>query len=120
MSQTSNFLGWVELQTLSRVQTNAENMVFIPNQSSPTYDVVVAETLVRAQKVAEDCGKRTISAIFLAIAKKAMQIQSSEKPKYNYVFINLGAFHIELEFFSSAWERFVWKYIVFKDTQMQI
>ena len=67
------------------------------NQSS-TSDAVVVETLHRAQ-VAEEGGKEAISVTYdLAIAKKAMQIQSSEKTKYNNVFVNLGAFHIELAF----------------------
>ena len=59
-----------------------------------------AETLARAQKVADECGKRPTSVTYdLAIAKNAMQIQSSEKPKYDNTFVNLGAFHIELELF---------------------
>ena len=40
------------------------------NQLS-TSDVVVAETLARTQKVAEECGKTTISVTYdLVIAKK--------------------------------------------------
>ena len=71
-----------------------------PINESPTSDAVVAETLATAQKVAEECGKRTISVNYdLAIAKKAMQIQSSEEPKYNNVFVNLDEFHIKLAFF---------------------
>ena len=71
-----------------------------PVNQSPTPDAVVAETLARAQKVAEECGKRTASVTYdLAIAKKAMQIQSSEKPKHNNVFVNLGASHIGLAIF---------------------
>ena len=30
----------------------------------------------------------------------ALQIQGAEKPKYDNVFVNLGAFHIEMAFFS--------------------
>ena len=42
------------------------------NQLS-TFDAVVAETLARAQKIAEECGKRTVSLTYdLAVAKKAM------------------------------------------------
>ena len=50
-----------------------------PNQSIPTSDAVLPETLARAQKVAQECGKRTILVTYdLAIAKKAIQIPSSE------------------------------------------
>ena len=35
MLLANTFMGWVELQTLSRVKTNAENMVFIPQSVNP-------------------------------------------------------------------------------------
>ena len=60
--------------------------IYIPINQSPTSDAVVAETLARTQNVAEECGKRTISFTYdLAIAKKAMQIRSSQKPKCSNV-----------------------------------
>ena len=71
-----------------------------PINQSPTSDSVVAETLNRAQKVAIECGKESVAVTYdLAIAKKAMQIQSTENPIYDNVFINLGRFHIEMSFF---------------------
>ena len=36
----------------------------------------------------------------LAIAKIALKIQATESPKYD-VFVNLGALHIEMAFFSA-------------------
>ena len=70
-----------------------------PINQSPTSDSVVAETLNIAQKVAIECEKESVAVTYeLAIAKKAMQIQSTEKPKYDNV-INLGGFHIEMSFF---------------------
>ena len=46
---------------------------------SPTSVAVVAETLKRAQIIAEECRKKTISVTFdLAIAKIALQLQAEE------------------------------------------
>ena len=68
---------------------------------SPTSISVVAETLKRSQKVAEECNENSISVIYdLAIAKVAMQLQAEEKPTYDNVFIHLGPFHITCAFFS--------------------
>ena len=67
---------------------------------SPTSTSVVAETLKRSQKVAEECNKYNISVTYdLAIAKVAMQLQAEEKPTYDNVFIHLGPFHITSAFF---------------------
>lgn len=38
----------------------------------------------------------------LAIAKMAMQIQEKEKPKFDKIFVNLGAFHIEMAFYKAV------------------
>ena len=63
---------------------------------------VVAETLKRSQKVAEECNKYNISVTYdLEIAKVAMQLQAEEKPTYNNVFIHLGPSHITCAFFYS-------------------
>ena len=72
---------------------------------SPTSTSVVAETLKRSQKVAEECNKYNISVTYdLAIAKVAMQLQAEEKPTYDNVFIHLGPFHITCAFFFYAWK----------------
>ena len=68
---------------------------------SPTSISVVAETLKRSQKVAEECNKKSISVTYdLVIAKVAMQLQAEEMPTYDNVFIHLGPFHITCAFFS--------------------
>ena len=72
---------------------------------SPTSTSVVAETLKRSQKVAEECSKYNISVTYdLAIAKVAMILQAEEKPTYDNVFIHLGFFHITCAFFFYAWK----------------
>ena len=68
---------------------------------SPTSISVIAETLKRSQKVAEEYSKNSVSVTYdLAIAKVAMQLQAEEKPTYDNVFIHLGPFHITCAFFS--------------------
>ena len=37
----------------------------------------------------------------LAIAKLAMQIQHNEKPEFDNVFVNLGAFHMQMAYFKA-------------------
>ena len=63
----------------------------------PTRLDVIVETLKISQKVAIECGERYIVIVVhydLAIAKPAMQIQFTESPKYDNVFISFGPFHI--------------------------
>ena len=56
----------------------------------------------RSLIVAMEAGKTSIAVTYdLAIAKVAKQIQSQESPKYDQLFINIGAFHIELAFFKA-------------------
>lgn len=51
-------------------------------------------TLIMANEIAKKCGQEKNLVIYdLAIAKMAMQIQEKEKPKFENIFINLGAFH---------------------------
>jgi len=68
----------------------------------PTRLDVVAETLKKSQKVAEECKQKYIVVHYdLAIAKPAKQIQSTESPVYDNVFICFGPFHIQLAYFAS-------------------
>lgn len=69
---------------------------------SPTSYSVVHETLVCAQKIAKECNQPQIIVSYdLAIAKMAMQIKMTETPKFDNIFINLGAFHIQMAFFKA-------------------
>lgn len=74
---------------------------YLPNLNmSPTSDSVVKKTLEIAQKIAEECDQKNIIVIYdLAIAAKAYKIQSDLSPKFDNLFINLGAFHTEISFF---------------------
>ncbi len=56
----------------------------------------------RSQKVAEECGDSCAVVTYdLAVAKLAMQIQSEDSPKYDNVFVCLGAFHICMAYFAA-------------------
>ncbi|KAG5887454.1 hypothetical protein JTB14_017310 [Gonioctena quinquepunctata] len=73
-----------------------------PINSSPTSYAIVNETLVMANEIAEKCQQEQIIVTYdLAIAKMAMKIQEKEKPKFDKVFVNLGAFHMEMAFFKA-------------------
>lgn len=57
----------------------------------------------RSLSIAEECGQQYISVTYdLAITKIALSIQALEKPKFNRLFIQLGAFHIQLSFFKAV------------------
>lgn len=74
-----------------------------PINSSPTSYAVVNETLIIAKEIAEKCQQAEIIVTYdLAIAKMAMQIQEKEKPKYDNIFVNLGAFHTIAAFFKAV------------------
>ena len=73
-----------------------------PKNNSPTSYFVVNETLRMAKEIAEKCQNEIIIVTYdLAIAKMAMQIHESDKPKFDNIFINLGAFHMEIALFKA-------------------
>ena len=96
-----SWIGWNSLVTPTPEQIH--QVWYLPQISlSPTQHSVVAETMNRSLIVAVEAGKTSIAVTYdLAIAKVAMQIQSQESPKYDQLFINLGAFHIESAFFKA-------------------
>ncbi|XP_031341089.1 uncharacterized protein LOC116169200 [Photinus pyralis] len=74
-----------------------------PINASPTNNAVVLHTLKIAQNVASQCAQKYISVTYdLQIAKTAMQIQCQESPKYDNIFIHLGAFHVQLSYFKAV------------------
>ena len=69
---------------------------------SPTNHSVVAETMRRSQKIAQEANKNSIAVTYdLAIAKIAMQIQKEESPLYDNIFVALGSFHVEMAYFKA-------------------
>ncbi|XP_044590474.1 uncharacterized protein LOC123269040 [Cotesia glomerata] len=89
--------------TMSSDPSPIQNIEYLPPiNSSPTSYAVVQETLITAKEIAEKCQQEQIIVTYdLAIAKMAMQIQESDKPKFNNIFINMGAFHMQMAFFKA-------------------
>ena len=92
---------WAGWNSLNFPDTSIMHKVwYLPQiNQSPTTTTVVAETMNRAQRIAHECKKKYIAVTYdLAIAKVAMKIQATEMPKYDNIFINLGAFHVKMAF----------------------
>ena len=63
---------------------------------------VIQETLVLTQPCAQECRQPYgVVSYDLNAAKPAMQMQATEKPKYDNVFIMPGVFHVEMTFFKA-------------------
>ena len=79
----------------------SQKVWYLPQiNESPTSVAVVAETMRRAQRIAEECKKKSISVTYdLAIAKIALQLQEQESPRFDNVFVALGAFHVKMAAF---------------------
>lgn len=58
--------------------------------------------MIQSKKIAQDLHQHYIQVTYdLAIAKIALQIQATEKPKFNNLFIHLGPFHIMMTYFKA-------------------
>lgn len=67
---------------------------------SPTSESVILKTLETALQIADETNQDYIIVTYdLAIASKAYKIKIDLEPQLDRVFINLGAFHLELSFF---------------------
>ena len=96
-TKTPMWVGWNSQNTVS-VHDEKQHIAYLPQiNHSPTSSSVVKKTMEIALKIAKECQKKEIAVTYdLAIAKVAMQIQAEEAPMFDKLFINLGAFHIEL------------------------
>ena len=73
-----------------------------PIMLPPTRNDVVLETLNRSKELANECDSSCIVVTYdLAIAKIAKQIQCTEHPEFDDIFIQFGQFHTELNIFSA-------------------
>lgn len=74
---------------------------YLPNLNmSPTNDAVVMKTLEMAVQLADECNQKYIMVTYdLAIAMKAYHIIDCTTPKFNRIFVNLGAFHLQMSFY---------------------
>lgn len=73
-----------------------------PINLSPTNTSVVLETMEQSLKICGELKQSCIQVTYdLAIAKVALQIQSTEAPKFDNIFIHLGPFHIMMAYFKA-------------------
>ncbi|GFS54825.1 hypothetical protein TNIN_123991 [Trichonephila inaurata madagascariensis] len=96
---------WVGFNT--RIYNNDRPQQLIsyltPINASPTSTSIVLETMQQSKKIAEDLRQCCIQVTCdLAIAKVAFQIQATEKPKFDNLFIHLGPFHIMMAYFKAV------------------
>lgn len=82
-------------------QNSIQKIGYLPIiNASPTSDSVVLKTMNMALELAEECNQDYIVVTYdLAIASKAYKIQADMNDTFKKLFINLGAFHIELSYF---------------------
>lgn len=74
-----------------------------PINHSPTNISVVYETMRQSQKIAEELRQTYMQVTYdLAIAKISLQLQSTEHPQFDNLFIHLGPFHIQLAYFKGV------------------
>ncbi|KAE9521357.1 hypothetical protein AGLY_018237 [Aphis glycines] len=95
---------WTGYNSLTTTNHGSKQKIFYltPINMSPTNTTVIYETMVQAQKIANECNQNFMSVAYdLAIAKVALQIQTTEQPKFDNLFINLGAFHIMMAYFKT-------------------
>lgn len=95
---------WVGFNSLIYDDTSAKQKIsyLTTINSSPTNKSVVIETMKQSQQVARECDEEYMQVSYdLAIAKIALQIQCSEKPRFDNIFIHLGSFHIQMSFFKT-------------------
>lgn len=86
------------------VNNKKEKICYLtPINESPTSVSVVVETMKQSQKIASEIELPYINVTYdLAIAKIAIQVQFTEKPVYDNLFIHLGPFHIMLALFRAT------------------
>ena len=98
---TPMWVGWNSQYSAQVEKEQKQGVWYLPQiNASPTSFTVVAETMKRTLTLADESKRNTISVTAdLAVAKMMMKLQSEESPVYDRIFINFGAFHLELAFF---------------------
>lgn len=95
---------WIGFNNNITIDNSRRQIIdYLPQiNSSPTSYTIVHDTMIQALKIAQECHQEHIIVTYdLDIARMAMQIQLTEKPKFDNLFIYLGAFHTEMVFFKA-------------------
>lgn len=71
--------------------------------ASPINTSVILKTMQQAQQIADECDEDCMEVTYdLAIAKVALQLQSTEKPKFDNLSVHLGSFRIMMAYFKAV------------------
>ena len=94
---------WVGFNCKTLIDNSEQQIVdYLPQINAAPDRSVTRETLVYAQKIAKECNQDHIILTYdLGIAKSAMEIQITDSPEFDNIFINLGDFYIEMAFFKA-------------------
>ncbi|CAH0731408.1 unnamed protein product, partial [Brenthis ino] len=96
---------WVGFNSIFHESTSCKQKIayLTTINSSPTNSSVVLETMKQAQQIALECKEPYMEITYdLAIAKVALQIKSTEKPRFDNLFIHFGSFHIMMAYFKAV------------------
>ena len=95
------WVGWKSLVTEDHLPI--QHIEYMENLALPSTRLdVITETLRISQQVARECGDEyAIVHYDLLMAKSAVQIQVTESPRFDDVFICFGPFHVEMAYFAS-------------------
>ena len=101
LGPTPMWTGWNALITEDPLPK--QKILYMENISlPPTMLDIVVETMKISQRVAAECDEEYMAVHYdLAIVKPALQIQATETPRFNNLFIAFGPFHICLAYFGA-------------------
>lgn len=96
---------WVGFNNMIQHETSCkEKIAYLTTiNSSPTNISGVLETMRQRQQMAQECNEPYMEITYdLANVKITLQIQSSEKQRFDNLFIHFGAFHIMMAYFKAV------------------
>ena len=94
---------WVGFNAKLTTDKLPQEVHYMPNLRQPITSLdVINQTLITTQRCARECNQEYgVVSYDLNAAKPAMQIQATEKPKVDDVFVMPGTFHVEMAFFKA-------------------
>lgn len=101
----TNIPAWVGYNSMICVDNSVKQKIsyLTTINASPTNISVVLETMRQAQQIAEECNEDYMEVTYdPAIAKVALQLQSTERLRFNNLFVHLGSFHIMMAYFKAV------------------
>ena len=72
---------------------------------SSNINVVIEMTMIQSHEIVQECGKSYMQVAYDLIITKSLQIQYTEKSRFNNLFIHTGLFHIMMAFYTIEQKR---------------